>query len=189
MNCRMKNRNKLFRYYQKPSNVGRAERPQDHRWLIIYQVRFPQQLKNERQEIYREESISQAARVERRTTIGSSSSRLVVVVVLTCCQNWARISGPCDLVVVNQSKDSIGLQRSSHNMIADSKIHTRRRIKTIFDKFWGFFFPFFCHAAGSKENTRTCGGSDVPIDCATRQSSPRLISPYTRNLRLHIVLN
>lgn len=39
--------------------------------------------------------------------------------VLTCCQNWARISGPCDLVV-NQSKDSIGLQRSSHNMIAGS---------------------------------------------------------------------
>jgi len=33
---------------------------------------------------------------------------LKMVYVLTCCQNWARIRGPCDLVV-NQSKDSIGL--------------------------------------------------------------------------------
>ena len=34
--------------------------------------------------------------------------------ILTCCQNWARRSGPCDLVV-NQSKDSIGLKRSSQH--------------------------------------------------------------------------
>ena len=53
--------------------------------------------------------------------------------ILTCCQNWARISGPCDLVVVNQSKDSIGLQRSSQ--------HGRRRV---------FFFHHKCVSVVSR---------------------------------------
>ena len=54
--------------------------------------------------------------------------------VLTCCQNWARRSGPCDLVV-NQSKDSISLQQTSQH---------DRRLQIHFWTFDQFFFILDC---------------------------------------------
>ena len=65
--------------------------------------------------------------------------------LLTCCQNWARRSGPCDLVV-NQSKDSISLQQTSQHDRRLNVQHFQRcvqnLIKTPFFSLFGAIFKF-----------------------------------------------
>ena len=60
--------------------------------------------------------------------------------LLTCCQNWARRSGPCDLVV-NQSKDSISLQQTSQHDRRLNVQHFQRCVQNLIKT--PFFFTFW----------------------------------------------